>query len=39
MKIVGHFINGEMINNDTRSQDVFNPVIGKVTKRFALASK
>lgn len=36
---VGHLINGEMVNNDNRSQDVFNPATGEVTKQVALASK
>ncbi len=36
---IGHLINGEMINNDNRSQDVFNPATGEATKKVALASK
>jgi len=41
VQIIGHLINGEMIhtNDDSRSQDVFNPAIGAVTKKVALASK
>jgi malonate-semialdehyde dehydrogenase (acetylating)/methylmalonate-semialdehyde dehydrogenase len=33
MNIIGHLINSKMINNDTRSQDVFNPATGEVTKK------
>ncbi|MFB1015731.1 MAG: malonate-semialdehyde dehydrogenase (acetylating)/methylmalonate-semialdehyde dehydrogenase [Alteromonadaceae bacterium] len=39
MNTIGHLINGEMINNDTRTQDVFNPATGEATKKVALASK
>ncbi|MCJ8318863.1 MAG: CoA-acylating methylmalonate-semialdehyde dehydrogenase [Colwellia sp.] len=39
MTTIGHLINGEMINNDTRTQDVFNPATGEVTRKVALASK
>ena len=42
MTTVGHFINGEITlgtsNETVRSQDVFNPATGKVTKQVALAS-
>lgn len=36
---IGHLINGEMTNDNGRSQDVFNPATGEVTKQVALASK
>ena len=36
---IGHLINGEMICNDSRSQNVFNPATGEATKKVALASK
>jgi malonate-semialdehyde dehydrogenase (acetylating)/methylmalonate-semialdehyde dehydrogenase len=39
MNIVGHLINGEMVNDASRTQDVFNPATGKVEKQVALASK
>jgi malonate-semialdehyde dehydrogenase (acetylating)/methylmalonate-semialdehyde dehydrogenase len=39
MNIVGHLINGEMVNDTGRTQDVFNPATGKVEKQVALASK
>jgi len=38
-QIIGHLINGEMISNDTRTQDVFNPATGEATKKVVLASK
>ena len=37
---VGHFVNGKLINpKDGRFSDVFNPALGKVTRRVALASR
>jgi malonate-semialdehyde dehydrogenase (acetylating)/methylmalonate-semialdehyde dehydrogenase len=39
MNIVGHYINGENITDESRTQDVFNPSTGEVTKQVALASK
>lgn len=39
MNIVGHFINGENRTDAARTQDVFNPSTGEVTKQVALASK
>lgn len=39
MKLVGHFINGEAISGEGRSQDVFNPSKGEVSKQVSLASK
>jgi malonate-semialdehyde dehydrogenase (acetylating)/methylmalonate-semialdehyde dehydrogenase len=39
MTLVGHFINGQMVNEAARTQDVFNPATGKATKQVALASK
>ena len=38
-QIIGHLINGEMITNTERTQDVFNPATGEATKQVALASK
>tara|TARA_R110001583_G_scaffold46761_13_gene146585 strand:- start:13699 stop:15204 length:1506 start_codon:yes stop_codon:yes gene_type:complete len=42
-QLIGHLINGEMIhtskNEDTRSQNVFNPATGEATKKVALANK
>ena len=37
--LIGHFINGDMINDNDRTQDVFNPATGVATKKVALASK
>ncbi|NQY64694.1 MAG: CoA-acylating methylmalonate-semialdehyde dehydrogenase [Alteromonadaceae bacterium] len=39
MSTIGHLINGEIINDHTRTQDVFNPATGKAEKKVALASK
>jgi malonate-semialdehyde dehydrogenase (acetylating)/methylmalonate-semialdehyde dehydrogenase len=39
MNIVGHLINGENRTDAARTQDVFNPSTGEVTKQVALASK
>lgn len=39
MTLVGHFINGESSNAAERTQDVFNPATGQVTKQVTLASK
>jgi len=36
--IVGHLINGEIIADAERTQDVFNPATGKAEKQVALAS-
>lgn len=39
MNIVGHLINGQMSDAAERTQDVFNPATGEVTKQVALAPK
>ena len=39
MAIVGHLINGQISTDATRTQDVFNPSTGEVSKQVALASK
>ena len=39
MNTIGHLINGESRTDTARTQDVFNPSIGKVEKQVALASK
>ena len=39
MQVVGHFINGELVADSSRVQDVFNPATGKVERQVALASK
>jgi len=39
MSTVGHLINGESITTAERTQDVFNPSTGEVSKQVALASK
>jgi malonate-semialdehyde dehydrogenase (acetylating)/methylmalonate-semialdehyde dehydrogenase len=38
-QIIGHLINGEMITENKRTQEVFNPATGESTKQVALASK
>ena len=37
--VIGHLINGKMTIENKRTQDVFNPATGEVTKQVALASK
>lgn len=39
MNVIGHLINGEIVNDTARTQDVFNPATGKAEKQVALASK
>ncbi|WP_226664704.1 CoA-acylating methylmalonate-semialdehyde dehydrogenase [Microbulbifer aggregans] len=39
MSIVGHFINGQVVEAAERTQDVFNPATGEVTKQVAIAAK
>ncbi len=39
MNTVGHLINGEIVIEGNRSQDVFNPATGEATKQVDLASK
>ena len=39
MNTVGHLINGEIVIEGSRSQDVFNPATGEATKQVDLASK
>ena len=39
MTTIGHLINGQIVNNEARTQDVFNPATGAATKKVALASK
>ena len=36
---VGHFINGRMVTDTSRTQDVFNPATGHAVRQVALASK
>jgi len=38
MKTIGHLIGGQIQNDENRTQDVFNPATGEVSKRVALAS-
>ncbi len=38
MHTIGHFINGEIIAGDDRTQDVFNPSTGEVIRQVSLAS-
>ncbi|MCP2040653.1 malonate-semialdehyde dehydrogenase (acetylating)/methylmalonate-semialdehyde dehydrogenase [Neisseria sp. HSC-16F19] len=37
--ILGHFINGQSVADNARTQDVYNPSTGAVSKQVALASK
>lgn len=39
MKTVGHLINGKVIEGNGRTQEVYNPSTGELTKQVALASK
>ena len=39
MTVVGHLINGQMTTESTRTQDVYNPSTGEVSKQVALASQ
>ncbi|MCJ8329057.1 MAG: CoA-acylating methylmalonate-semialdehyde dehydrogenase [Lentisphaeria bacterium] len=39
MTQLGHFIDGRMVSDDGRSQEVFNPATGDVSKTVPLASK
>ena len=39
MNTIGHMINGEDVSDSGRSQDVFNPSTGEVSKQVALASQ
>ena len=38
MNLVGHLINGKICSDASRTQDVFNPSTGEVSKQVALAS-
>jgi malonate-semialdehyde dehydrogenase (acetylating)/methylmalonate-semialdehyde dehydrogenase len=38
METIGHFINGRRINENGRTQDVFNPATGKAARQVELAS-
>lgn len=37
--VVGHYINGETIEDSTRTAPVMNPATGQMTKQVALASR
>ncbi|WP_237063102.1 CoA-acylating methylmalonate-semialdehyde dehydrogenase [Microbulbifer zhoushanensis] len=39
MSIVGHYINGQVSEAAERTQDVFNPATGEVTRQVAIAAK
>ncbi|MEJ6654847.1 MAG: CoA-acylating methylmalonate-semialdehyde dehydrogenase [Pseudomonas sp.] len=39
MKTIGHLINGTIDTQSSRTQDVFNPSTGEVSKKLAVASK
>ena len=36
---IGHFINGRILEDSGRTQDVFNPATGQVIRQVALASR
>ncbi len=38
LAVIGHFINGEVVADDHRPQDVTNPATGDVTRQVAMAS-
>lgn len=39
MRIIEHFINGEIVEDHQRTQDVYNPSTGEVSAKVALASQ
>jgi malonate-semialdehyde dehydrogenase (acetylating)/methylmalonate-semialdehyde dehydrogenase len=39
IETVGHFINGRMVADTARTQDIFNPATGRVVRQVALAGK
>ena len=39
MDIIGHFINGKIINDAARTQAVYNPPTGQVSQQVAIASR
>ena len=39
MDIIGHLINGHYSQQAERTQDVFNPATGEVSKKVAIASR
>lgn len=39
MSIVGHFINGQIVDTAERTQDIFNPATGEVARQVAIAAK
>ncbi|OLF38450.1 CoA-acylating methylmalonate-semialdehyde dehydrogenase [Psychrobacter sp. Cmf 22.2] len=39
MQTIGHFINGSLVNNDSQTQDVYNPSTGEVSKKVALGGE
>ncbi len=39
MNLIGHFINGKMVSDNNKLQDVFNPAEGRAVKQVALAPK
>ena len=39
LEVVGNFINGRVVADTGRTQDVFNPATGQVVRRVALASR
>ncbi|MGB0669736.1 MAG: CoA-acylating methylmalonate-semialdehyde dehydrogenase [Porticoccaceae bacterium] len=39
MTVIGHLINGQITHESARTQDVYNPSTGEVSKQVALASK
>ncbi len=39
VKVVGHFIDGQQVTGEGRSQDVYNPATGQAVRQVALAGK
>ncbi|KRG36811.1 CoA-acylating methylmalonate-semialdehyde dehydrogenase [Psychrobacter sp. P11G3] len=39
MQTIGHFINGSLVNNDSQTQDVYNPSTGELSKKVALGGE
>lgn len=39
LQVVGHYIDGQVIEDSERTQEVYNPATGKVTRHVAMASQ
>jgi malonate-semialdehyde dehydrogenase (acetylating)/methylmalonate-semialdehyde dehydrogenase len=39
MNIVGHFVNGQKVQGQGRTRNVFNPALGKAVRQVAMADQ